>query len=297
MSSTHSEIRIDFANALKELEARLTILDARLQAESGYPQWIWKVEGRMPARDQARAVIRATDYIDGQDPHETRICPALLGVSHETLAAARAVNQAKMKLDAALRAIDALTESVIDEITGVETKQPLLKAALASLKRARFHRRQALRKLVVLDRAPEKVSYTWARLNKVERTTRDELVGRLEQWMEEQGFSQDRQHDLGVLKSLTRNEPLAEVRPPHIHPRANIVTRCEDHVERTQVRAVLPLLYPAEPGDRIPLHRALPPEAPSGDKRRRGRPQNPESKPRVSTTRILKSLPVYRYLW
>lgn len=297
MSSIHSEIRTDFANALKELEVRLDILDARLRAESGYPQWVWKVEGRLPARDQARAIIRATDFIDGQDPHETRICPALLGASYETLAAARAVNQAKMKLDAALRAIDELTEIRIDEHTGEEAKLPLLKVALASLKRPRFHRRQALRKLVVLDRVPDKVSYTWARLNKVERTSRDELLERLEKWIEDQGFSPDRRHDLDVLRSFTRNEALAEVRPPHIHPRANIVTPGEDGVERAQVRAVLPILYPAEQGDRVPLFRALPTEVPTGDKRVRGRPRDPKGKPRVGTTPILKSLPVYRYVW
>lgn len=297
MSSLASELQAGLATALNNLEERLDQLDVHLKAEAGYPLWVWKTEHAYSERDYARTILRATDFIQGQDANATRICPALMGASAETLAAARAVNAYKQKLDAALKAIDRYQESRPDE-------ESLLRHQLGLMGRVHFHRRQALREIVVLERTPEKVSFTWARFNKVLCTNRDKLLERIEKWIEHRGFSPDRIHDLDVLRSLPHNETLAEVRPPHIHPRANVVTSAwdgdlkADRKARIQVRAVLPILYPAERGDCVPLQRALPLEAPTGDKRPRGTPRNPVSEPRrrVGSIPILKSLPVYRYV-
>lgn len=289
MYALNSELQVALADALSTLVARLDALDRRLIAEAGYPQWVWHAPGKLPARDQARAVLRAIEYIDHQDPHETRICPALLGASDETLRAARAVNATKIELEAALRAIDPVLQVRRDPKTGVEITERLLKVALAEIGYKRFHRRQALRKIVVLDRRPNKVSYTWAQLPKIERTDRETVRAQLQRMFEEGGATLRLVEDLERIEALPAATPLALVRPPHIHPRANLVYGVRGHSTRAQCRAVLPILYPAAYGEPLPALRALPDDPPIAPTRAR------RASVQVADTPYLMTLPVHRY--
>lgn len=289
MYALNSELQVALADALSTLVARLDTLDRRLIAEAGYPQWVWQAPGRLPARDQARAVLRAIEYIDHQDPHETRICPALLGASAETLKAARAVNVAKIELEAALRAIDPVVVMRRDPQTGIETPERLLKVALAEMGCKRLHRRQALRKIVVLDQHPNKVSYTWAQLPKIERTDREAVHAQLQRMFEEGGATLRLVEDLERIDALPAGTPLALVRPPHIHPRANLVYGVRGHASREQCRAVLPILYPAAHDEALPTIRALPDDPPIEPTRARRKTV------RVIDAPYLSTLPVHRY--
>ena len=289
MYALNSELRVALVDALSMLAARLDALDRRLIAEVEYPRWVWQAPGKLPAHDQVRAVLRAIEYIDHQDPHETRICPALLGASDETLKAARAVNAAKIELEAALRAIDPVVVTRHDTRTGVETTQRLLKVALAEMGYKRFHRRQALRKIVVLNARPARVSYTWAQLPKIERTDREAVRIQLQRMLEEGGATLRLVEDLERVDALPAGTPLALVRPPHIHPRANLVYGVRGHATRDQCRAVLPILYPAAPGEALPTIRALPDDPPIELTRARRKTA------RVIESPYLSTLPVHRY--
>jgi hypothetical protein len=294
MSGIESQLRAELATALHRLEDALGVLDARLAAETGFPLWVWQQADPREARDHARAVVRAIDYVGEQAPSATRICPALMGASPGTLAAARAVNRAKAELKAALAPMDGRTITLgEDPETGEPIEKPLLKVALRALKHPRFHRRQALRNIVVLDEAPTYAAFTWARLRKIQTTTvasvRADLLDRIDVEPSAALLAQ-----LERLDSLPPDEPLAIVKPPHVHPRVNLLlpdaSKGEGATRPAQRRATLPVLYPAERGEASPRLRPLAEEPPPGPTRRTRRDQ------RVDPEAFLPSLHIHRYL-
>ena len=233
--SNESELQADLADAVNTLDKALAVLDARLRAESGYAQWVWGQEQqyqdkkRTPqqrynnARDKARAVIRTIDYVDGQTKRETRICPALLGASKNTLAAARSVNQAKAEVEAALAPMRDVMVLDKNMETGNLVKVSLQKVALRMLKHPRFHFQQATRQLVVLDLAPESATFVWTVCPRISSITKEQVVKRIESKLRHDIQNPALLADLKKAKQLKDDERLAVVRPPHIHPRVNLV--------------------------------------------------------------------------
>lgn len=287
MPSTDSELRAELATALNRLDERLALLDTRLAAERRYPVWVWQTDPAQ-ARTQARAVIRAVDYIDGQEPKAARICPGLIGASAGTLAAARAVNQAKQELETVLAAMRGRVLLIANPDGPGDLRVDLVKHALAVMKRPRFHHKQATRQLVVLDRPPDSVRYIWARCAKIRRRSRQAVEAELRRRLQDE-VSPRLLDDLERVQALPPGEDLAEVRPPHVHPRANITLEGEEGTVRLQRRAVLPILYPAAPGERLPCYRPLPDQP----------PEPGQNKPRadiaVARERYLETMPVHRY--
>ncbi|ADE16181.1 conserved hypothetical protein [Nitrosococcus halophilus Nc 4] len=288
----HSQLRAVLATAMNRLESHLRILDQSLREEEGYPLWVWHEKDPNKSRIQLRQIVTAIDYQDGQDPVSTRICPALVGVSATTLKTVHHVNETKVALQQALKNMDGIKIEEQDQETGISVLRPLIKIALASLGHARLHRRQATRKLVILEQIPESVSFVWSRLPKIESIDITEARHRLEARLEKaQGNSLLIEEDLRRLGQCDPNERLAIVNPPHIHPRANIAWSTEEGItRRAQKRAVLPIFYPASRYDNLPRLRPLPEEPPPTGLRLR------RNDATIETTPFLLTIRGHRYI-
>lgn len=297
MDNNHSALRADLADAIHRLEDSLSTLDERLRAETGYPQWVWGEEyydktvtaehRYRHMRDKARAVIQAIDYVDGQPKGEARICPALLGASRNTLAAARTVNQAKAEVEAALAPMRKIMVSDNDMETGKTIKVPLTKVALRALDHARFHYQQATRQLVVLDRAPESATFVWAVCPKITAITKAQAIKKLNNKLRIHGEERALLADLENVSRLRDSERLAVVRPPHIHPRANLVFCVQKQYVNKQCRGVMPVLYLAKQADSRPdMGDPLPEEPPTRSKRKKRRDAQLASEPYLPTIRV-----------
>lgn len=287
----YSQLRATLTSALHRLKAQLGELDRALKEEEGYPVWVWHEKDSTKARIQIRQIVTAIGYRDNQDPTATLICPALVGVSVTTLDFINQVNEAKINLQQALKAMDGIKIEDRDRNTGVSILRPLIKIALASLGHARLHRRQATRKLVNLEEMPESVSFIWSRLPKIESIDVKEAQYRLEARLEKTPHNSLLvEEDLRHLKQLAPNERLAIVAPPHIHPRANIAWSTEEGTtRRAQKRAVLPIFYPATRYDYLPRLRPLPEEPPPPGLRLR------RNDATIETTPFLLTIRAHRY--
>jgi len=288
MSSENSQLRADLAHALEQLEDHLAQLDARLRAETDYPTWAWQQADAKIGRRQASLVIQALDFQDGQDAHHTRIAPALFGAAPETLAAARAVNHWKNRVRAALAPMAKREILVTDPDTGAERKEPLDKVALRWLKHPRFHKRQALRELVVIDHPVTKGTFFWARLRKILRIDKAEAIRRLRVRLDHTDTPELRL-EWDRLQALSPHEPLAVVNAPHIHPKVNLVLQTVDGIKRVSKRGVLPVLYPDRPGVAGPDIRPLPDDPADTPTRLR------RSDVQIEDTPFLPSLHIHRY--
>ena len=290
-----SELRAVLAYALQQLEMALDSLDARLCAEDRYPTWLWKQPDAKAGRRQASQVIRAIDYQDGQDAHHCRVAPGILGAAPETLAAARAVNHWKQRVRAALAPMAKRKTVVQDRDTGKTIKRPLDRVALAWLKHPRFHKRQALRELVVIDHPVSRATFFWAKLPKIQSIDKAQAIKRLRERLE-RGESPQLRLEWDRLEAVGDGERLAVVDEPHIHPKVNLVLQTVDGIKRIPKRGVLPVLYPDQPGASGPDVRALPDEPPPAGHRLKRSDVQIEAEPYLPSLRIHRYLPPYRVI-
>jgi len=290
MSSVDSQLRADLANALHHLEEAFDVLHARLCAASEYPTWVWKETDPLRGRREASRIIRAIDYDDAQDPHESRICPALLGAAPETLAAANAVNNWKLRVKQALAPMKGRMITEVDPRSKKPVKRPLEKVALKWLQHPRFHRRQASRQIVVCNEPIARASFFWAISSKNQKISRDDAIQMVEKRFEQGDLLWLRQAREALL-ALRANEPLAIMDQPHIHPKVNLVIESAHGVKRIPKRAVLPILYPANPNQAAPDLRPLPDEKPVESSRLQRSDVKVEREPFIPQLRIHRYLP------
>ncbi len=294
MSSHHAQLRADLATAITSLKEAIDTLVQRIRDDRDYPAWAQAAPDAPDARNKAISTAWGLHYLDGQDPHETIRCTALIGASAETLACVESVNQAKQALQTALHAMDGIHVKVQDPATGEWVMKPLIKIALASLGHPRLHRRQATRRLEILERAPSSASFTWARLRKVQRITVEEARAMLQEQIEKTaGRIIQHQRDLDRLQALQADEPLAIVEAPHLHPKVNLawVVKTEHGTEtiRGMRRAVVPIFYPSHSGAPLPRLRPLPEAPPAPGSRLRRSDVLVEDEP------FLPSIHIHRY--
>lgn len=287
MDNTTSEQvlwRVSLSQDLQKLTTELEALQKALLNESAYPTWIWQQDA-VNARAYAGEIITALEYAEDQDPQRTRICPGLLAASQETLDKIFIINDLKDKVTATLRQMDGQKVRVFSEERNKEVEEILSKVALTALGRARLHRRQVLRHLEVLPLPPQRLGFSWAQTRKIQRISLDEAEKMLEE--KRSRFPEDRylEHQLRLLTELPRDEPLAQVEPPHLHPRVNIVL---SDGRKLQKRGTLPLFYLGNSGDKLPKLIPLAEQPKEGAKRQR-RDRMVEDLP------YLPSIHVHRY--
>jgi hypothetical protein len=227
-------------------------------------------------------------YVDDQPPNEVIQCPALLGASAATLVLAERINAAKAALHATLKLLDRVT---VPDPNGGSEKVRMLKVALRRLGHARLQRRQATRRIEVIGAAPASATVTWSHARRKQALSAAAVREQLLHDLAESGG--DRrvvlEAELARLAGLDDETPLVRLFAPYRHPRVNLMWRRPDGVPiRKQRRAVVPLLYPATPGEALPVIRPLPATPAEAPKRLRRRDALVEERP------LLPSLGIHR---
>lgn len=289
ITDPHTKLQIDLQDALEAFDAAMSILKERLRAEFNYPAWAFHCLSSKDARQAIIGIIGQVDYVDGQKDNESISLSGLIAVSKETYQAAATLNAAKRQLQKAFQAMDNKSVRVQEEYSDAKVTTTLVRHTLRKIGRARFHRIQACRQLVIFDKPPKKLGFFWAHTRKVERLSITEAKEKLR--AKGEGVNVDR--DLELLKGLPRDEQVAYVLKSPIHERANIAILHKGAKSgyKNMVKACpLPILYVAEPGDPLVDHTPLPLEKEPDEKRK------PRSDKKIEDEPYLKSVPIYRYL-
>ena len=287
-------LRAELADTIHQLEQGIDDLCAILRQQHDYPIWGWRQEEPAMARLEALQMIRAIEYEENQPGNETRIYPALMGTSREGLEAAEVLNRTKTRLGKLLAAMRGHTIDARDAC-GRQRPIDLLRHALAFLKHPRLHSLQATRHLVVCPQAPARVGFTWITgSSRVGRTDRDTLIAQLEARLQKNPEDEGLHIDLERLARLAPGEPLAHYRAPKVHPRANIkYVKATGEVERVPKPAMMPILFPSEPGGALPPMKPLEDTVPPPGSRRKKRAAR--GAVRVDPERYLITQPIHRY--
>lgn len=242
MTTLYAEV--DLHQAMTKLESSLFEF-AHLVRSERFAAWasadLWDTD----ARNKVAALITQIDYEDGQIGNEAVILPGLIGASDELLALAEVVNGHK---DAVRKALMALKGQTV-ELTSAHGRTRRAQAdqhALTRLGHARLHRLQAWRHIPILPARPAAVWFAWSESKKVYRIDCAEARRRLE------ALGADQPHiawQLERLSGLKPDTPLGVIGRARPHARANIFWADK---QMMQVRASLPLFYPAKPGESLP---------------------------------------------
>lgn len=307
--TSETELRVELHNGVKYLERSLKDFTEHVRAKA-LAVWMWRDAGEpidrvaLPAITRDRAIdavtsaLSSTCYIDGQDTYESRIAPGLLVLDMAGIKLANEVNGWKVRLAAALAALNGHTTiGVVDRKTGALGPRKLREVALESIGEARLHYHQAIRHISVLRESPrristpDRVSFTWSACKTVRRTTREALVKEIsERLRNEHGLPDALARDLAKLKALPEHEPLALVYDAPQTVRANVAwPERGDHPRvYASFSAVAPVVMLGEELPRIfnPL-----PDAPS-----RGKERKPRSDTKLEDTQLLETMPAFRYL-
>lgn len=287
-----TQLRIQLTQELDTLKKYLQELTENLSQEESYPIWVWQQSDPIKARQEAIRIINLIEYEDDQDPQRTIICPALIGVSQETLAMVEKINAIKLKLNDTMQSMDKIKIKVFDPEREKEVTRPLLKAALASLGHARLHRKQAVRKIESLNSQPISVGYSWAHTRKIQRITVADAINRLEERLQRSPYDNYLLSQLALVKSIPYEEVLAFVEPPHIHPRVNLLwqDKVSGKMQRAQKRGTMPILYLSQADAALPKLSPLPLDKLPPKTRNRRNDQSVEDAP------FLASIHVHRYV-
>lgn len=290
MPSIDSQQQAELARALARFEERLEYLLTRLRAERRYSAWAWQQGEGAGARAAILDILRATDYVDSQDPNDSRIQPGLVCASPDTLAAAAALNQAKAELDAAYQVLSKKHIRFVDPFTGTRRTVTQARYAMIEIGRGRFHYRQSVRRIVICRSRPQQLTFSWARAStRVRSLDRERILDMLRKRAED-GATQHLIDDIERIAALPAGEPLALVQRAYPNPRVHI--RHGEDARQRLVPAVLPVFVPGAEGEPLPSFTPLP--TTWQDRpivRRRNR-----SGTRVDPEPFLSTLPVHRYL-
>lgn len=228
------------------------------------PPWAVDVMGRpeLPNasdRNICIAALTRLEFFDEQPAAETLVLPGLVGSSSDTLLATNAVNTAKDALKDSvltLRRLNididrdpALNAALQQELTA---RPPLVNEALRRYGLRRLALKQCYRHIPVLSARPKSLRWTWARTRAITRIT----VSQAEQMLSQLGDGLHIQRQLLRLTELPKSEVLAQVQDCAPHLRANVVYETPlgaTRAVRQMINAPLPVLFPAEPGEPLPL--------------------------------------------
>lgn len=279
------EDREPLAAALRTLESRLGDFVDALAHASG-PLVLEHARSEREARRLACEAYATIDYGMEDAPNATVTCLGVIAGTREIVAAARAVNAAKLAFKTVATPLSRRQVRVPAPTgEGTTEKITVLRAALRSLQRSDLNLLAAYRKIPILANRPSAIGYTRTLTRGVYRKT-VEQVGDLLAQLEGPDAIADRSR----LRALPRRERhLALVRDHYANVRANVSLAVLDSRGRgrLQLAAELPILYVAPRGAPFPEVRF--PATDSGDGVPRVRRGIVEAEP------FLVSVPVHRY--
>lgn len=203
-----------------------------------------ELANRTAALGAVADIIRAIDYVDGQDPRTTRKLVGVISLPREGLAAALEINTLRERVARAWKAVAEDELAVLDDVTGEGIQVSLRKDVLRRSGRARLNQRQTVRRFLVFEHPLESVSFFWNGSPNITATTCEKLREDLAR-----PRYQDSPHlaaDLALLSVLPPQEPFAIF--THVKPRvcANIRWSENGKVKvKSNVKTSMPIFVPA----------------------------------------------------
>lgn len=204
--------------------------------------------GELASRSAALAavadIVRAIDYVDGQDPRTTRKLVGVISLPREGLAAALEINALRERVAKAWKAVADDELAVVDEATGQGAYISLRKDVLRRGGRARLNQRQTVRRFLVFEHPLESVSFFWNASPNITATTCEELREDLAR-----PRYQDSPHlaaDLALLSVLPPQEPFAIF--TQVKPRVCANIRWSENGKikvKSNVKTSMPIFVPA----------------------------------------------------
>lgn len=209
--------------------------------------------------------IRTLTYAKGQGRVESKIFPGVICVPSNSSTLLAEVNRLRHELHLQAISMGDRRKSVYSDRRDRTEVLTLFRYALRNARRGHLNYWQASRKLYVLTAPVRSISFVWYRTYELEKRTVAEVKEAMSQERFTGRIAANVAHDLEVLKKLSDTQLLFRRVDLPAHPRANVVSETPTGVDRTMVRASLPLIVC---GDRSPKLRALQAEPPTKDEMR-----------------------------
>lgn len=219
-----------------------------VRGDTSYPFW-----AHLNAdRETVALYIEALEYLDDDaQAGSTSSMPAVLGVPYEMLAEVRSINDLRDELARFLRSTD--KESTLEGM-------PLSKYLLEKVGLRRLNRKMAGRTFRVLEKRPESISFTWSQSRTILKLSREQAIESAARKINKTPDKKQRkllEAEQSKLMLLPEGEILARVNTPAPQPKVNILIEGKRIPVTT---AHLPLFYPANEGDPLPVIVPLPKE-------------------------------------
>ena len=247
--------------AIYLLEQAHTDLIQAIHNDQGMPLWTWTFKEAEEARQAVCIALQSFAYQDDQSPHDSLLCPALLGASKTTLTIVQQANIARERLKAALQEAGSIQVRIQDPSSGETLVRSLARVVLGMLGHARLNQRQATRQLISLPHPPIRVAYSWANIQRVGRTTATEVIRQLtaRSASAPEPLVHVLEDEIKRLAHLAPDTPLAIKKSQPKQPRVNITWHdAQGQINRKQYYAPAPLFYPSRVGAPLPSLRPLP---------------------------------------
>lgn len=262
----HCVYRMAVLESFKSIHSELIQLQQCLQADHALPAWLLPLPYPSLKDDDLRCssykLYSQNTYIEGQEGREILIGVGLIGASPDTLAQAEALNLAKKQFKLAIVTLKAqklkLTDDWLREaFIGFfeNNRHEFTATALRAAGLSRLHLKQCYRQIPVLNKRPTKVSWSWANTRSIKKISKTDAIALLNK----------KGNDLGIQKqiekvlALPQGECIAIVQELAPHLRTNIIyPGAGESVERIMMKGSLPLLYPAQLGEDLPM--VIPPK-------------------------------------
>lgn len=241
-------------------------------------------------RDKSVAIISQLQYLDHQAPREIIVCAGFIGASESTLALAKCVNECKDYFKAMVLSLKS-AKIPLNDPELIEHFDPILVNAahhrqqLKKMGLARLHLKQCYRKIPILPKAPQKISWTWANTRSIKKISITEATLKLHQKGNDVGI----QLQLQKLNSLSPYESLAIVQDLAPHLRANLVFQQGNMIQRKMIKGPMPIFFPCD------HQTALPDFKPPTPKKGRDENRMIRCDVRLEPTPFLPAIRAHRY--
>lgn len=249
--------------------------------------WMWGASHLNETIQQLCYSLTDVWYLDGQDGRATRRHIGVSKVGPITMGLLQRNNELRTEFHQALLQVKRQRPDLwLDTSLRLARRARAVQGELADEGLVRLHLKQFSRTLPLLERRPDKISFTWYQSGRsIKRLTRDQVLEKLE------AYGVDKPHieiQYRRVASLPDQEPLAQVQQQAPLIRANVRYPEGD---REAFNAALPIFIPLEESGGYSFPEIVPPpeHPPETRTRARRRDQKLEDEP------FVPSLRVYRY--
>ena len=247
-------LRIELLESYKALVTALqTFGHCVLTLDQALPAWVQPLEEDPPGWSHRQAAVDVFQRLlmtPSQDPKQCVQRFGAIGASAQTLEAARDVNAVKKRLAAAYKAIkESEREASLEQVYDCIVRTPLLKKALHQGGLTGLHVVQATRQIHLLPVRPRKIGFTLCRRSSsVQRLDYETALRKAERAGHADAVATIRAYGPGQAFAIVRRQA------PHVRANLSYDGAVAGSELPRQKLCSMPLLFPAAPGEAMPLH-------------------------------------------